>query len=191
MPVPNDEDSLRLELPWLVNGSLPARDREALLAAMRDQPALEAERRFLEHLRQAVRDEADTGPGELGWRRLQRSIQQERQSGWDNWWKGAAIAASVALAAQSAFVWWDAERPGGFEPMTGPSAPATPQIQMRLRPEASAADIQTLLNALDLRIVDGPSASGVYRLTGPAASVDANLQRLRASTALVEYAERE
>jgi hypothetical protein len=191
MPIPNDEDSLRLELPWLVNGSLSAQDREAMLATLKDQPALEAEHRFLERLRQAVRGEEDTGPGELGWRRLQRSIQQERQSGWNNWWKGAAIAASVALAAQSGFVWWDAERPGGFEPMTEPLAQVAPQIQMRLRPDASAADIQALLNALDLRIVDGPSASGVYRLTGPAGSIDASLQRLRASTALVEYAERE
>lgn len=196
MPGTMDEQELRAELPWLVNGSLAAAQREQLSAALNATPGLQDEQRFLQRLRAAVREDDGAGPGELGWRRLRRQIEAESQTAGQQRqrrrWQGLAIAASVLMAAQLAWFWGATPRDGDYTPMAAPPvAPGAVVLQLRFRPEARLAQIEPLLQRLGLRVIDGPGAAGVWRVQlqgGDAAQV---LQALQAERTLVESATRD
>lgn len=196
MPGTMDEQELRAELPWLVNGSLDAAQHERVLAAVNAAPGLQDEQRFLERLRAAVREEDHAGPGELGWRRLRRQIEAESQTSVQQrqrrGWQGLAIAASVLMAAQLAWFWGAAPREVHYEPMAAPPvAPGAVVLQLRFRPEARLAQIELLLQRLGLRVIDGPSAAGVWRVQLQGADAAPVLQALQAERALIESAARD
>lgn len=197
MPGTMDETELKVELPWLVNGSLDAAQRERVQAAVRAAPGLQDEQRFLERLRAAVREDDAAGPGELGWRRLRRQIEAESQTAVQQRqrrrWQGLAIAASVLMAAQLAWFWSAAPHDDGhYMPMAAPPVvPGAVVLQLRFRPEAPLAQIEALLQRQGLRVIDGPGAAGVWRVQlqgGDAAQV---LQALQAERSLIESAARD
>lgn len=189
-----DENGLRAELPWLVNGSLDAMQRERVLEAVGAAPDLQAEQRFLERLRSALREEVQVaGPGELGWRRLRRQIEGESQTRLQQHqrrrWQGLAIAASVLMAAQLAWLWDGASRDGVYEPMSAPSTAVDGvAFQLRFRPDATLAQIEAVLQRLGLRVIDGPGAAGVWRVQLRDGDAQQVLQALQAERGLIETA---
>lgn len=191
-----DEQELRAALPWLVNGSLDAARSAQVRAGVEASPALQQEQAFLQRLRQAVRDDALDGPGELGWRRLRRQIDADVQAGQQQHrqqrWKGMAIAASVLVVAQLG--WFVAVTPGdrGYEPMASAPAPSSGVVlQIRFRGTAPLAQVEALLQSQKLRIVDGPSAAGVWRVQLRAGDPVQVLQAVQAQRSLVEFAAQE
>ncbi len=198
MPEPIPPSDLKDQLPWLVNGSLAPAERERLHAALEASPELRSERAFFEQLRETVRDDADQGPGQLGWHRLRRHIEQEQarqhSARAQRWWPRVAVAASVLWMVQAVW-WWNASPgDGAYAPLSGASAPlAQGQVllQVRFADGATQQQVSALLLPLRLQVVAGPSASGVYRLAvAPEQAVSA-LQTLRDATGVVETAERE
>lgn len=70
-----------------------------------------------------------------------------------------------------------------------PLVPGTSLLKVAFEAQASERDIREALQAADARIVDGPSALGLYVLRVPSAGRDASLAALRARSAVVESAE--
>ncbi|WP_029032727.1 hypothetical protein [Salinarimonas rosea] len=109
--------------------------------------------------------------------------------------RGAAIAALVLLAvAQAGVIGGLVGAPPAettFRTATGEGAPAPAQatILVMFEPEATARQVESLLVALDARVVDGPRAGGLYALAlEEGADADAVLARLRDAGDVVRFA---
>lgn len=187
-------------LPFYVNGTLDSAEKARVEQAINDDPSLKGEAEFLEKLRGEVKAQAvENSPGELGLKRLQKALAEEKLktdpiarahskiTKEQNWgWRAAAIAACLLLMLQTiaTFSLWqsgDLTAAGG-----GSVIQASGQvISVTFVPEAREENIRNLLLAVDARIVDGPSALGVYKLSVPkdAATI---VEKLRAHKNLIE-----
>lgn len=115
-------------------------------------------------------------------------------------WRPLAIAASVLVAAQAALL---LSYPAGPPPETPPSdalrgaigpqeSALAPELLARVafRPEAREDALRRLMLETDARIVDGPSALGLYTLAFPDRGArDAALDRYAVRSNLVESAD--
>lgn len=160
-------------LPFYVNGSLDEVETRRVEDAIKENPTLKDEVAFLQKLREGMKAEAETlSPGAFGLRRLQDSLRAEdplvrarsKISAEQNFrlWRAAAIAACLALVLQAAIM-----RTGPAPTYTAAGGhSAKGALSVTFVGTAAEADIRALLTAQGLRIVDGPSALGVYRVTG-------------------------
>lgn len=194
-PLDDDDRRLRQELPWLVNGSLPPAEREAIEQALHQRPALRSERAFFERLREAVRGQETAMPGDAGWQRLRAQIETTpvatRAAANDRWWRPLAIAASVLFAVQAVWVWGPFRADEAYAPQgTSGQQIGADVVLLQVRPRADArlGDWQALLLRLNAQVVSGPGAAGVYRIAVPRAQADAALAALRAAGDVVEHA---
>lgn len=184
-------------LPWLANNTASDEERRDAEAYVEENTDAASELEFLKKLREGVKQaSADASPGELGLARLRRRIAEEapaatRASTRTQWWQAAAIAATVLVAIQAAFLFGDFDQGGGLTTATGPGTEG-PAIQVTFVGEANEAAIRDLLFALDLEIVEGPSAAGVYRLSlHDGISATEVVERLKANPEIVSHAELE
>ena len=190
-------------LPFYVNGSLEGEELETVRKALAEDETLREECAFLESMRDEVqKQDLGLSPGEFGLKRLQRDIAKEknidtqpvpqndnRRSGV---WKIASIAACIMLLVQTAYVvplWQQnndlvAASGGNVAPVRGPV------LSVTFVPEAQEENIRELLLAVDARIVDGPSALGVYKLAVPK-HPEAVISKLLAHKNLVETVQRD
>lgn len=178
-------------LPFYVNGSLSERERAEIEAALAENNDLRKEYEYLKALRAEVKaqgEESDNSPGELGLKRLQKSVAAEKRNNdpiaraeskipreQSGWWRAVAIAACLMLMIQSGFVWFN--RSADLTAAQGPMDLMADErvVAVTFTPGATEQDIRDLLLEADARIVAGPSAIGVYLLAVPApeeASVD-------------------
>lgn len=189
-------------LPFIVNGTASEAERKIIAAALADQEAraaVERELAYLTSLRDGIKKTGafeESSPGEFGLQRLLREVRREGQletppSAQVFSLRGLAVAASLALAAVMGFgLARVTDAPAPYE-VAGVEGEAV--LQVVFVPEAQESDIRALLLANNLKIVDGPSALGVYRL-GRTGGEETPLQTLRAQLAedaLVETAEME
>ncbi|MEM7693080.1 MAG: hypothetical protein AAF318_01405 [Pseudomonadota bacterium] len=153
----------------LVRGRLSEAETERLNDAIRDDPALEAEYRLISALNTA--DPAPHAfPGELGWARLSKAIDnepaQKSQGPRVTLWQAAAGVAVAVVAWQftvAPLLVQDAAP--RYVTATGTSAPAgEATLRVTIAPTASERTIRTLLRDAGAQIVDGPSAIGLYTL---------------------------
>jgi len=181
-------DSRREDLPWLVNDSLDAAEREALQAAVDASPELQREQAFLQALRHSIQQQQPEVPLEIGWQRLRRDIRREQHGGVSSRWRLVAVAASLLLVIQSLVIWLPHDEATHYQPLS--SAVPRNSLQVRFVDSASLASIQHLLRQQHLRIIDGPSAAGLYRLVGEGdkAKIIAALKR---QSGLVAYVQAE
>jgi hypothetical protein len=191
-----------LLLPWLVNGTLSAEEKdrvESWLAANEDGEAL---RDFEATVRKQVRAEQVGSPGAFGLRRLQKAIAEDRraeasttpvQSANDNrWWKPAIAAAAMIILVQGGVILDQFSKPAEYQPL-GVEQPAGVTLQVEFEPGATQQQISDLLRSLGISIVDGPAASGLYRLRldDSATRADSAVRSLQNATGIVRYAEAE
>lgn len=186
------------KLVQYINGTLDEAEREKLQQALEADEALAREADFMSALRQGMKQEEVTPPGELGLARLKKDIKQYEESQqqapastqW-RFWKPAAIAASFVLIVQTTtmVLYQDKQTDAsGIQVLSGPTVEQGGVLQVVFAPGAELADVQALLLAVDGDIVRGPGALGLYDISLPAgADVDQALAQLRAS-ALVQEA---
>jgi anti-sigma factor RsiW len=177
-----------------VRGRLPADQVERLVAEAAGRPELAADIALARGIAAAVDADADVAaPGALGWARIARALDAEARGGARSrlpLWQLAAAAAVAVVVWQVAAVPL-LTGPGdvpGYEPVT--EAPAAGfALAVAFAPDATEAAIRGLLQEIDARVSDGPSAIGLWRLDFASAEArDAGLARLSADP-IVESAE--
>lgn len=181
-----DDRELSDLLPWLANGTLAGDEREAVEGFVARSTEAQAELR----LWKAVQDEVEREPValgvDLGWRRLEKQLQQSKAPVSPMWnWKIAAAVAALGIVGLQATILlrMESERDAGLTQLGAPTAVISKNewlVQVRFSETATVTQINNLLLQLDARIVNGPSALGVYqvavtrsdRFTDSAAVVD-------------------
>ena len=129
---------------------------------------------------------------ELGWKRLSKAIESERNpvAANDNFqfWKSAAAALAVVAALQTAFL---VQSPGTPEEPVFVTASAENETAFGLtvifQPNTTADDLTQALKAVDGEIIAGPSALGLYTVAFETeASRDSALAALAAQPDVIE-----
>lgn len=197
MPTP-DHPNREIEelLPAYVNGTVSEEQQRAIETYLADHPEARSEVEWLQALRRGMRElPQENAPGELGWQRLRRSLPDQGRSGTSrtaSWWKPAMAAAALIIVVQAALLAGLRPKEDGFQPLSGPRATGH-IVQVQFQPTATEAQIRELLQRVDGRLVDGPSAIGLYRLRigsddTATQTVEQALETLRARSDVVAHA---
>jgi hypothetical protein len=149
-------------LPWLANETLEGDEHDLVEQHVADCDACRRELVVLRELRSTLQRHADAGAGELGLRRLRRDIHRNF-SRLPRWLLPAGMAAALVIAVQSVVLWQTVSPVDRYAPLSGSSVGGG-VLQATFSPQAREADLRALLRESGVRIVDGPSAAGVYRL---------------------------
>ena len=190
-------------LPFYVNGTLSGSEQERVEKALLANPELQEELDVLSKLQTEMRQmELGQSPGELGLKRLQKSLTAETSitapkqiAANDNivklGWKLAAVAACLMLVVQTlVFVPEWSEDKDLISAGGSVVQPHGRLYSITFAPDAREEDIRTLLLSVNGRFVDGPSALGVYRLSVPGAQEDV-LKKLNARVNLIDSVQAE
>lgn len=133
-------------------------------------------------------------PGELDWRRLKADIQKDAgqpaasseqpQGGRIVLWQAAAVFFAIVAFGQMAYL---SLAPNTADPVyqTATGANAAHVLVIGFAPDASATEIGAVLSAAEARIIDGPGASGLYRIAfEDADALKAGRENLEAAAAV-------
>lgn len=172
-------------LPWLANGTLEGVERATVERHVADCAACQAELQLLRTVRGTLRAGPPVAAGEPGLQRLMRAVRATQAVRQPRWLVPAALAAGVVIAVQTVLL--VQQRPA--EPLYTPlSGPHTGVLQVVFMPDVSEAQLRALLRDAGVRIVDGPSAAGVYRLVPEDGADPAQVaQRLRMHSGIVRH----
>lgn len=169
-------------LPWLVNNSLSDDERGAVLEHAKNCVACRREMLQLENLRDSIKclsgSEAVPAPDMRNINaRIDRFIERQNLARRSLLWVGGfferpwrtayAVQTVVLVVLATALLWPDTPdtRKAGFTTLTQPRELAVGHyVRAVFSPELTAAELQALLDDLQLAIVDGPTDRGVYTL---------------------------
>lgn len=185
---PDSADPAEL-LPWYVNGTLSASEQARVERYLEASRAGRQELEFLQQVAACSREDQPEPPGELGLHRLRRDMRRQKQGkgSISGWWRPVAIAASLVLAIESAFLIWQQDVTTEYRPAGGAAA----EVQITFVPQASEQNIRALLQQVGAEIVAGPGKLGVYHLSfESSADIEQVLARLRANDRVVSHASR-
>jgi hypothetical protein len=183
-----------LLLPWYVTGRLDDPERARVETHLATCAQCQAELRFERKLETEVAEL----PVELerGWAEMRNHIAAsapargkvrgrgdrqfaKRQAVW--MWR--AIAAQMLLLLMlGGFTLFHSFGGPRYRTLGSAQAPAVANVAVMFRPETTVQDLRHVLNAVDGRLVDGPTASGAYLLHVPGKGRAAALAHLRLQT---------
>ena len=187
-------------LPFYINGSLSEAERAEVEQGLKENDDLAKEAELLSKLREQVKAQPQVqSPGELGLKRLEKTIKQEKIKGNsfgqfsskliarqnNNPWRVVALAACLLLVLQTAINIQKYQSEDLTAASGATSISETADISVTFSPEATEAEIRQLLVDLHLHIVGGPSALGVYYIYVEG-DVDKVTQVLRAQSKLID-----
>lgn len=202
--MPNDlEHMTEMEASELLRdcaaGRLSDEVRVGVEAQAARSPALAEELAYYKGLVRAGQEPSGvTSPGELGWARLSRAMDEEAVSAAppaaanDNMqiWKYAAFALGLVATLQAAFMFFPSTASiDGDAPIYTPVLDPSDRVRVTFVETATEADIRALLLNVDGEIVAGPSAIGLYELDFESMEErDAAMERLSAADSIIESA---
>jgi anti-sigma-K factor RskA len=179
-----------------VRGAAPVDEVRRIEAAARQRPELAAEIALMRGMAAAGESRgSEAVPGELGWARLSRAIEADERAApvpaarpRPGLWQLAATAAAAVAVWQLAAVPLLTGNGGapGYAPVA--EAPGTGlTATVAFAPDATEAEIRTLLTAIGAGVVGGPSALGLWRIGfADEAARDEGIEALQAEGELVE-----
>ncbi|WP_417268737.1 hypothetical protein [Celeribacter sp.] len=182
----------RLEalLPFYVNGTLEGDELLHVRAALDADEELRRQVQSLEAVREQMQgEELSYSPGELGFARLSNAIDGQRRPA-AGLWRTGLVAACAALVAVVVTV--QVQRPEEALPLyeQASSAVDVPYLQVGFQSGVSMDDITALLSEVEVDIVAGPSAVGLYQLsTHEGVNAAQALAELEEHSDLVDFVE--
>ncbi len=192
-----NRDEIELDLAFHVNGTLSAAERAEIDAWLAEDALLAAEREALAVIRDEMQAEEIRSPGEFGLARLMRDVGRQgagapsvpQRAPSQVWmWQAAAAVAVVGLLAQAFFLRDGSGGADGGYVMAGAAQPGA--LVVSFAPDTREDVLRNLLVGLDLEIVAGPSALGLYRLDViEGGDLTAAAATLRAAGSIVESVE--
>ncbi len=188
-------------IPFLLNGTLSAAERDALKAAISQEPALARELELQRRIRDAVNqsaavplrsslpqfmnrlsaesqrvaNDASNNVSSLQRKVTPMPVSKQQRLGWKI---AFALAASLAVIQATYLVPLLRQTGGTLEPLSGQTAGVVaPNLQITFRGDATERQIRELLRGAGVELVSGPSALGVYaaRAADPVRAVAALL----------------
>jgi hypothetical protein len=180
-PATTDPQGLRELLPLAANGTLTPTQQKQLDAGLLQHPALRHELRWLEALRETLQhDPIDPLPsGDLGWARFAQRLPAVRPArpaapGWAerlrDWLQANTLpvlaTACALLVAQAVVIGTLLPTGADYRAAGGPTAtqPAGVLLHVTVRASVTEPQLREALRRANARIVNGPSALGVYTL---------------------------
>lgn len=181
------------DLPAYLNQTLDAGSRDKVRAHLAGCQRCQQELAFLDALREGLQQPLPAA-NDVALARLMRDIRAEKkQTAPASGWKRAFIAAAALVLVQSLLLTqeWRSDD-AVYQPLSGITEQGI--IIVRFQPDAREADIRALLRSLDVQLVDGPAASGLYRLHSYREDLEPVVRQLRnqdhiVAEALVENGE--
>lgn len=114
-------------------------------------------------------DEGQNHSGEFGWHRLQVALEREenkdRRPGIAQrvgGWRAVAAVLGIMVLGQAVYIATGPVDPARFQ--TASKGVQNHVLAVRFKDDAAIAAIGDLIRALDGRIIDGPGASGIFRM---------------------------
>ena len=166
-------------LPWLVNDSLAEGERDLVHEHATDCVICRRELFSLESLRDSISEvSAATAIPEPDMRRINARIDAliERENRgqillakmrqfFDSPWRIAFAAQSALVILLGTALLWPQTQEPAFTTLTAPeNLPDGQYVRVVFEPTLPASDLSSLLDTMNLTIVDGPSDRGVYTL---------------------------
>jgi anti-sigma factor RsiW len=174
-----------------VRGHLPEPEAARIATLAAAQPSIAAELALARGLVADLDTEAAaSGPGELGWARLERALDAKADSRPTRrpLWQLTAAAAAAVLVWQVVAVPLLPDSEGVYAPVSETPA-ARPGLTVAFAPEATEAAMRALLREVGAEVIGGPTAVGLWQLGfADASSRDAALARV-AGDPIVESAQ--
>lgn len=188
-------EECRLVMPWLANGTLTGAEREAAEGHVGECEACRVELSELQTIGRAERvmgEEMPAVPVRVG--RMMARIDEAETP----WW-GRIVVMRWAVAGQLAMILLLAgfllRRDAGFVTQSGGEGDEL-RIAVMFEPGATEPAIRESVLEVGARVVDGPSAAGLYTLSfpevkaGELGKAEGLLKRLRGRAGVVRFAER-
>lgn len=181
-------------LPWLVNGTLEPdeerRVRDHLTRCASCRAARAGEERLAAALIEAPESEARIA---AGLDRLRSTLAREQRRGWlrrqptRRQLLAAVVVQGIVVTGLLVLMAW-LLRPAAdtrFRTLSLPEAAATatagPRLRLVVDPEMRTSELERLLVDAGCRIVDGPTAAGVFTVEAEPGAAGETLRALRAS----------
>lgn len=198
-------NALHALLPWYVNGTLDVQTRRAVDRELAQSPSLRSELVWLKLVRSQIREqtqaEVSARSESAGLDTLMALVHGE-QSGKvlplklrvDRWVAGVrrmpmsmGIAAAVVLT-QAVIIGTLLDPPAQdpLRTLSGGEAAGGQLLQITFKPQATEAQIRSLLASIQGEIVAGPGALGVYAVRVPDHQGAAALEKLRRDTTTLD-----
>ncbi len=192
-------------LPWFLNNTLDDTEKQAVSAQLAVSPALQEALEELRLLQKNLPPESDFPASEMGWKRLQKQLQQppvdlmeqahidkhEVPSSGNPWIKPVAIAATFIVALQiGLFSLNSSEENQQMQLLSGsPVYLDDTQIilQLTLAPDAQWQAISELLRMLNANLIMGPSAIGLVHISLSLAQTKLDGQSPQSAEQVVEW----
>lgn len=186
----------QLHMPWYVTGRLEPQEHARVEAHISACPECQSELEFERRLDAEIADL----PVELehGWRRMRERLtprppRRTLGGALGAWlaaggtaWQTRTIAAQFALLLLlSAALLLPHLQPARYQALGAAPTTTAANLIVIFRPDTPEGTMRELLNATSARVVDGPTAAGVYVLSTPGAKRAAALARLRGRTEVV------
>lgn len=167
------EDKISLMIPAYLRGELVEADRLAVEELAAKNPSIAADIEFQRGLRESLKPNEDAfEPGELGWARLSKAIEQEMPSqeqlvtSRPKFWKYAAAILAVTAIGQAgvlgAIAFESDENPQYKTVLETTTYGSSAKVEFS--PNVTASQLTEILFSVEASIVAGPSSLGLYEI---------------------------
>ena len=184
-------------LPWYVNGTLDAADREWMQQHLAEHPEARAELEWYASLQNQVRKAAPEVSASIGLAKTLHLIRGDRPTLTERingWFAGfgmrpaMALAGVAVMAVQGAVILQllDSGRDEGVELRAVPVnvAPSGALLKIQFTPDAKEVDVRLLLVSVEASLAGGPGLEGDYYIRVPADRAGESVAKLQARTSV-------
>jgi len=167
------EDKISLMIPAYLRGELSEEERQEVETHAAKNPEIAADIEFQRNLKASLtKDEAAYEPGDLGWARLSKAMEDSEQSGDSSktqpkFWRYTAAILAVAAIGQAGVLsslafnkGQDAQYVTASETPTG----KTYSTKVAFDTELTMNKLTESLQTVDGVIIEGPSSLGLYKV---------------------------